>query len=300
MEYCASLNNFRMINHCNNFHLVQGDICNVCDVESVLVRYKVTTVVHLAAQSHVDMSFEDPLSCTKTNVLGTQVLLEACRKQGSIRRFLHISTDEVYGQNDKSRMIPFSEENALHPTNPYAASKAAAEMIIRAYLISFQMPIIVVRCNNVFGPCQFPEMSAELIPKLIKHLINGDKIPIHGNGDNIRSFIFASDAAEALDVILHQGKVGEIYNVSSDTRLQVIEVAAKIRAYLIEFKGLVNRPDYIEMVKNRPFNDSIYWTSGSKLQNLGWRQRTNFEEGLQATIDWYCEHLDKFWVDTKI
>lgn len=158
LDYCASRNNFSEIECSESFHFVRGDICNIGNVKNALEKYEVTVVVHLAAKSHVDMSFEDPLSSTQTNVFGTQTLLEACRKRQSIRRFLHISTDEVYGQNDSFGLIrPFSEENALNPTNPYTASKAAAEMIIKAYLISFQMPIIIVRCNNVFGPCQFPE-----------------------------------------------------------------------------------------------------------------------------------------------
>ena len=158
LEYCASRNNFSMIQSSKSFQFVRGDIRNIDDIRGVLKKYKVTIVVHLAAKSHVDISFEDPISSTETNVFGTQALLEACRECQSIRRFLHISTDEVYGQNDHIGLIqPFSEEHALNPTNPYAASKAAAEMIIKAYRISFQIPIIIVRCNNVFGPCQFPE-----------------------------------------------------------------------------------------------------------------------------------------------
>lgn len=157
LEYCSSMNNFGVIQHLPNFHFVKGDICDSTAVESALKRYHVDAIVHLAARTHVDDSFDDPVPFTKTNALGTQVLLEACRKQGSIQRFLHVSTDEVYGENSSSNPFPFTEEQTLSPTNPYAASKAAAEMIIRGYQKPFQIPITIARCNNVFGPCQYPE-----------------------------------------------------------------------------------------------------------------------------------------------
>lgn len=156
LEYCSSVKNFSVIEHLSNFHFVKGDICNLHDTVAVLKNYHVDAIVHLAARSHVDNSFKDPLAFTVTNVLGTQFLLEACRKHSSIKRFIHVSTDEVYGENETGT-FPFTEEHPLKPTNPYAASKAAAEMIIESYRKSFQMPIIVIRCNNVFGPYQYPE-----------------------------------------------------------------------------------------------------------------------------------------------
>lgn len=157
LEYCASLANFAEVQNLSNFHFIKGDICHIQDVESAIQRHEVDAIVHLAARSHVDESFKSPLSFTATNVLGTQVLLEACRKHGSIKRFVHVSTDEVYGENDISRLFPFTEDQPMNPSNPYSASKAAAEMIVRAYHKSFQMPIVITRCNNVFGPYQFPE-----------------------------------------------------------------------------------------------------------------------------------------------
>lgn len=156
LEYCSSLKNFSAIEHLPNFHFIKGDICDRQHVESVLNDYHVDAIIHLAAESHVDHSFNDPLAFTAINILGTHCLLEICRKYGSIQRFVYVSTDEVYGPNDTT-LFPFMEEHPLKPTNPYAATKAAAEMIIHSYRKSFQMPIIVTRCNNVFGPYQYPE-----------------------------------------------------------------------------------------------------------------------------------------------
>lgn len=162
LEYCASLENFTTIQRMKNFHFVEGDICNSQDVASTLGKYEVDAIVHLAARSHVDESFNDPLSFTKTNVFGTQILLEACRKMGNIKRFTHVSTDEVYGENDTSEMFSLSEDDAMNPTNPYSASKAAAEMIVKGYQKSFQLPIVVTGCNNVFSPDQYPESMSAL------------------------------------------------------------------------------------------------------------------------------------------
>lgn len=169
LGYSASVDNFRTIRHLPNFHFVKGDVCSISDVDSALRKYGIGDIVHFAARSHVDASFDDPLSFTQTNVVGTQTLLEAARRIGSIRRFVYVSTDEVYGENDASDprgLSAFTEDDALHPTNPYSASKAAAEMIVQAYRKSFQMPVIVTRCNNVFGPYQYPESKSACLSTL--------------------------------------------------------------------------------------------------------------------------------------
>jgi dTDP-glucose 4,6-dehydratase len=163
LDYCASTNNFISIDHLINFHFVKGDICVPHDVEKALRNYRIDAIVHFAAGSHVDTSLNDPLSFAQTNVIGTQVLLEVARKLGSIKRFIHVSTDEVYGENDAQSPTAFTEEQSLHPTNPYSASKAAAEMIVQAYRKSFRMPLIIARCNNVFGPHQYPESRLTLL-----------------------------------------------------------------------------------------------------------------------------------------
>ncbi|GAB1200014.1 hypothetical protein APSETT444_009374 [Aspergillus pseudonomiae] len=256
LDYCASRNNFKAVAQSATFHFVKGDICAPKDVENVLRNYHIDSIIHFAARSHVDTSLNDPLSFTRTNVIGTQVLLGIARKLGSIKRFIHVSTDEVYGENDTRRSLAFTKEQSLHPTSPYSASKAAAEMIVQAYRKSSRMPAIIVRCNNVFGPHQFPE--------------------------------------KALDVIFHRGPDGETHNISSNDHLQVGEVAEKIfRCFHPD--GTHELDDWIEYVLDRPFNDSMYWTDNSKLRALGWKQRTNFDEALQVTVDWYCRESEGFW-----
>lgn len=315
LEYCSSMKNFSTVKNLSNFRFVKGDICDSAAVETALKRYHVDAIVHLAARTHVDDSFDDPRSFTKTNALGTQSLLEAARKQGSIRRFIHVSTDEVYGENNSSDLFPFTEEQTLSPTNPYAASKAAAEMIVRGYQKPFQIPIIIARCNNVFGPCQYPESKwrsstprkasvkgnflrsfIELIPKFITLLKRYCKMPIHGRGKSMRSFLFAADAAEALDVIFHRGAMGETYNISSNTPLRVWEVAEKIMKLSFGPIDSCHLENWTDFVPDRLFNDSMYWTDGSKLEALGWRQRTDFDGGLQTTITWYHAESENFWL----
>ncbi|KAE8145010.1 dTDP-D-glucose 4,6-dehydratase [Aspergillus avenaceus] len=295
LDYCASTSNFTSIKRHHNFYFVKGDICNTLDVEEALRTYNIDAIVHFAAQSHVDKSLIDPISFSRTNVLGTQVLLETARRFNTIKRFIHVSTDEVYGENDDQDPVAFAENQGLCPTNPYSASKAAAEMIVQAYRKSFQMPLIIARCNNVFGPHQYPE---KLIPKFITLLNQGKKMPIQGNGRNSRAFLWAGDAAEAFDVIFHKGSDGETYNISSEDRLQVLRVAQKI----LEYFDLCSAPrleDWIEPVADRPFNDSMYWTDDSKLRALGWRQRTEFDDGLRQTVEWYCLHSDGFWSEAE-
>ncbi|THC88716.1 hypothetical protein EYZ11_011841 [Aspergillus tanneri] len=293
LEYCASMNNFSVIKHLPNFHFVKGDICSAQDVERALQKYNVDAIVHFAASSHVDNSFSDPLLFTRTNVIGTQVVLEVARKLGSIKRFIHVSTDEVYGENDAKNAFAFKEDQRLHPTNPYSASKAAAEMVVHAYQKSFQMPLIMTRCNNVFGPHQYPE---KLIPRFITLLNQGKKMTIHGDGQSTRAFLFASDAAEAFDVIFHNGVDGESYNISSENQLQVREVAKKILKCFGRHCAQ-SLEHSMELVKDRPFNDSMYWTNDAKLRALGWQERTNFDEALKATVNWYCRHGEGFWQD---
>ncbi|KAB8069636.1 dTDP-D-glucose 4,6-dehydratase [Aspergillus leporis] len=291
LDYCASTNNFISIDHLINFHFVKGDICVPHDVEKALRNYRIDAIVHFAARSHVDTSLNDPLSFAQTNVIGTQVLLEVARKLGSIKRFIHVSTDEVYGENDAQSPTAFTEEQSLHPTNPYSASKAAAEMIVQAYRKSFRMPLIIARCNNVFGPHQYPE---KLIPKFITLLNQGRKMPIHGNGRNSRAFLWAGDAVEALEVVFHKGNDGETYNISSGNQLQVREVAEKI-FQCFHFHHMSNLDHWVELVTDRPYNDGMYWTDDSKLRALGWKQQTNFDEALRVTVDWYRGYSEGFW-----
>jgi dTDP-glucose 4,6-dehydratase len=215
MYYCASQNNVNEnIQNSERYHLIKGNLCSYDLISNVLEIYNIDTVIHFAAQSHVQNSFDNALQYTLDNVVGTHTLLEACRKYGKIQKFIHISTDEVYGEsmlseNEEKK----NEDSVLCPTNPYAATKAAAELIAKSYYHSFKMPIIITRGNNVYGPNQYPE---KLIPKFIQQLLKGDKVTIQGDGSNVRAFLHVNDVCSALKLILEKGKIGEIYNIGSD------------------------------------------------------------------------------------
>jgi len=241
-------------------------------------------VLHFAAQSHVDRSFGNSLTFTKNNVLGTHNLLEAARLSPHLRRFLHVSTDEVYGQagsEGSEHEEGHSESTLLQPTNPYAATKAAAELIVQAYHKSYKLPTIITRGNNVYGPHQFPE---KVIPKFILQLLKGIPCTIHGNGNQKRSFIYVSDVVEAFDVILHQGQVGLIYNIGTEMEITTMTLAKK----LISLLGLESKAqELINHTPDRLFNDFRYSINFDLLTSLGWKAKVNWEEGLKKTLEWY-------------
>jgi dTDP-glucose 4,6-dehydratase len=276
MYYCASEKN---VKYSPNYTFINGNLCDFKLVQSILNEYHITHVIHFAAQSHVDNSFEKSLQYTMDNVLGTHTLLEACRIYGKIRKFIHISTDEVYGESENDDQSK-TEKSILCPTNPYAATKAGAELIAQSYIHSFKMPILITRGNNVYGPNQYPE---KLIPRFIYLLKQNKKVTIQGNGTNVRAFLHALDVAKALDLILEKGKIGEIYNIGSDEDKEytVFEIA-KILIQLI--KKTDNYEEYIEYVEDRPFNDKRYYISNEKVKNLGWSIDKDFMEGLQELI----------------
>ena len=231
------------------------------------------TIFNFAAQSHVDNSFNDAIQFTTDNTLATHVLVESCRKYIPNVEFIHFSTDEVYGETTKDD--PVKEETCvLKPTNPYSASKAAAEMIIRSYIESFGMNIKIIRCNNVYGPNQYPE---KLIPKFKRLLQDGKKCTLHGtNSSNIkRAFMHVDDVVEAVDVVWKRGLPGEVYNIASDDELSVLEVTKLIIEIV---KGTKNYDEWITYVEDRPFNDSRYHICGDKLKALGWSQKKNRDE----------------------
>lgn len=276
MDICSSLKN---IDNCN-YHLIMTDIADKKLVLNTLNQNKITHIIHYAAQSHVDGSFANPMQYTMDNIVGTQTLLEACREYGKVCKFIHVSTDEVYGEShlDEDHKC---ETSILCPTNPYAASKAGAELIAMAYEKSFKLPIVITRGNNVYGERQYPE---KLIPKFISLLREGKKCTIHGNGESIRSFIHVEDVADAFNIILEHGEIGEIYNIGSETEMSVLNVLKKLVENLFPSD---NYRDHIEFTPDRPFNDKRYFISSTKLEKLGWKPRISFEEGLKRTIDWY-------------
>lgn len=246
--------------------------------------------MHFAAQSHVDLSFGNSYTFTHNNVLGTHVLLE-CSLAANVQRFIHVSTDEVYGEV-ATGAEDLLETAILAPTNPYAASKAAAEMIVSAYAKSFKLPVIIVRSNNVYGPHQFPE---KVIPKFSMLLSRNRKLCLHGDGSPTRRYLFASDAADAFDTIFHRGEVGQIYNIGSRD-----EIANKdLCLLLLDHFGIPreNASDWIEFTPDRPFNDMRYAVDAAKISALGWTQKTSFEVGLKLTVDWYRTFGETWWGD---
>lgn len=314
MDTVASESNIAVLLSLPNFHFVRGDITNKHVVEQVLKEYNVDAIMHFAASSHVQNSFTDAFTFTHNNITGTQVLLEAAKAHGRIKRFLHVSTDEVYGESHGA----FADEtHRLAPTNPYSASKAAAEMYVNASHKSFGIPVVTVRSNNVYGPCQYPESQSsfpfpltklanktslhatEIIPTFIRLLMDGQKLTIQGTGANTRCYLYAADAADAFNTIFHRGVVGEVYNVDSADEVANVDVAKRILKHFGLFSGDAGDESWathVEYVPDRPFNDGEYRVDGQKLAALGWRQTVGFEEGLCATVEWYRENLRRWWL----
>jgi dTDP-glucose 4,6-dehydratase len=273
--------NIDKLDYCSNIHnvnsgvakFIQHNLCNVGILENIVKEYKFDYVFHFAAQSHVDNSFTSPLGFTLDNTYGTHTLIEVCRRHIPNVEFIHFSTDEVYGESKTDE--PFTEDTGvLRPTNPYSASKAAAEMIVRSYIESFDMNIKIIRCNNVYGPNQYPE---KLIPKFIRLLKEDKKCTIHGiNSANVRrAFMHVHDVVDAVEVVWKSGKPGEVYNIASDDELSVMDVTKLIIKTL---KNTEECDEWIEYVEDRPFNDRRYHICAKKLKELGWSQKRTRED----------------------
>ncbi|XP_057550819.1 trifunctional UDP-glucose 4,6-dehydratase/UDP-4-keto-6-deoxy-D-glucose 3,5-epimerase/UDP-4-keto-L-rhamnose-reductase RHM1-like [Amaranthus tricolor] len=290
LDYCSNLKNLRPSQSSPNFKFVKGDIASADLVNYLLITESIDTIMHFAAQTHVDNSFGNSFEFTKNNIYGTHVLLEACKVTGQIRRFIHVSTDEVYGETDEDAVVGNHEASQLLPTNPYSATKAGAEMLVMAYGRSYGLPVITTRGNNVYGPNQFPE---KLIPKFILLAMRGKQLPIHGDGSNVRSYLYCEDVAEAFEVILHKGEVGHVYNIGTKKERRVIDVARDV-CKLFNMDPEVS----IKFVENRPFNDQRYFLDDEKLKILGWSERTTWEEGLKKTMEWYTKNPD-WWGDVS-
>ncbi|XP_048588712.1 dTDP-D-glucose 4,6-dehydratase [Nematostella vectensis] len=284
LDYCASLKNLKRISGRPNYKFIEGDICEANHLKYIFQAEQIDTVLHFAAQSHVDNSFWSSLDFTKTNVYGTHVLINVAH-EAKIKKFIHVSTDEVYGGNSSLGDM-HSESSPLRPSNPYAASKAAAECIVMSYLESFKFPVIITRSNNVYGPHQYPE---KVIPKFITLLNRNRKCFIHGDGSQERNFLYVTDVAEAFLRILHFGQDGETYNIGSDFAIDIMELAKQLVSKIKGEQGLEQFSDHIEFVKDRPFNDKRYPMDSSKVKALGWEPKVSWEDGLQRTIDWYAD-----------
>jgi len=279
LTYASDLRNLEDTKDKANYKFIKGD---VCDFELLRKLLKdVDCVIHLAAESHVDNSIGNSLIFTMSNTYGTHVLLEAARLN-KVKKIMHISTDEVYGDIEKGS---FKEKSMLNPNNPYSASKAGAEMIVRSYYKTYKMPITIIRGNNVFGPYQYPE---KIIPKFIIRLLENKRVPLHGDGSNIRTYIYIKDLLNGIDTIFNSSKFGEIYNIGTNDEISNLELT---RLLLSKFG---KDEEYIDFVKDRPFNDKRYSIDITKIKALGWEQQHSFEEGLNETIKWYKENK-KWW-----
>ncbi|MEW5799928.1 MAG: dTDP-glucose 4,6-dehydratase [Bacteroidota bacterium] len=279
LTYAGNLENLTSIENNPRYVFVKGDICNKEELTNTFREYSVDTVVHFAAESHVDRSILGPAIFVQTNVLGTNVLLDVAREVG-VERFLHVSTDEVYGSLGSTGY--FTEETPLHPNSPYSASKASSDLLVLAYQHTFGFPAVVTRCSNNYGPYQFPE---KLIPLMIANALNDKQLPVYGDGLNVRDWLYVEDHCSALDVVLHKGKIGDVYNIGGHNEWKNIDIVKLI------LKDLDKPESLITYVKDRPGHDRRYAIDAAKIKNdLGWIPAHTFESGIKKTITWYLEN----------
>ena len=271
LNYCASKENVKPN---QNYKFIEGDITDKSLVGFILKEFDIEIIIHFAAQSHVDNSFDSSLQYTKDNILGTHVLLECCKNYGKIKKFIHFSTDEVYGEVTLDHE-GCKEVSVLNPTNPYAATKASAEFLVKSYNHSFKLPFVIIRCNNVYGPNQYKE---KLIPKFIDLLKNGKKCTIHGQGLTRRNFIHSFDVATAVETILTSPLINDTINIGTNNEFTVMEIA---KLLIKNINNSEEYQNYIEFVEDRPFNDFRYAVNREKLLSLGWKETVNFYEGIK-------------------
>lgn len=277
LTYAGDLTNHRHIEHNPHYTFIQANINDYATIISLFHKYQFDYVIHFAAESHVDRSIQDPGVFVRTNVVGTQNLLEAARQVG-ISKFIHISTDEVYGELDFDPTTFFTEDTSLQPNSPYSASKAASDLLVRAYYETYNLPVNITRCSNNYGPYQNPE---KLIPLIISRVLKDEKVPIYGDGQNIRDWLHVYDHCMAIDLVMHKGIAGEIYNIGGHNELTNLEVAQKIISFL-------QKPDQlIEFVPDRLGHDKRYAIDPTKVENLGWKPTYSFDTGIIQTIEWY-------------
>ena len=283
LTYAGNMDNLKKIQ--DKIAFIQGDICDLEKVTETFENYNIDAVVHFAAESHVDNSIKTPFIFTQTNVIGTHTLLEVAKRiwgEGSPNKFVHISTDEVYGTLGEEGF--FTEKSPIQPNSPYSASKAGSDLIALAYHETFKMNVSVTNCSNNYGPYQHNE---KLIPHMIKLALNDEKLPVYGKGLNIRDWLYVEDHCEAIDLVLHNGRAGERYNIGGHNEKRNIEIVKLILKHL-------NKPEnLITYVEDRKGHDYRYAIDPTKIKNeLGWEPKTKFEDGIVKTIDWYLENKD--------
>jgi dTDP-glucose 4,6-dehydratase len=288
LTYAGNLENLKSVQNSSNYKFFQGDICDGKVADEAM--RGVDTVIHFAAESHVDRSITDPGNFVRTNVLGTQVLLEAALKN-NVKRFHHISTDEVYGSLNLEDKSIFNERTVYNPRSPYSASKAGSDHLVRVYYHTYNLPVTISNCSNNFGPYQFPE---KLIPLAITNLLEDKKVPVYGDGLYVRDWLYVEDHCRAIDLILDKGKIGETYCIGGLTEdLNNISILKKI------IKILGKTDDSLEYVKDRPGHDRRYALDWSKIKNeLGWEPLHGFDEWLEKTVQWYQENK-QWWENVK-
>lgn len=283
LTYAGNLENLSDIEKNPRYKFIKGDICDRKLVNKIMK--DIDWVVNFAAATHVDRSILEPFEFIKTNVVGVEILLEAAKKY-KIKKFLQISTDECYGDIKKGKA---KETDPLLPNSPYASSKAAADLIVRAYFKTYNLPVLITRSSNNFGPYQYPE---KLIPLFITNLLENKKVPLYGTGKNVRDWIYVLDNCSGIDVVLHKGKIGEIYNIGGGNEKTNLEITKII------LKELKKDETWIEYVKDRPGHDFRYALDSSKIKRLGWRPKYKFKEAIRETIKWYKKN-QKWWKRIK-
>lgn len=287
LTYAGNMETLEPIMNKPNFKFVHENICNREAVFKLFEEEHFDYVINFAAESHVDRSIENQEIFLKTNILGTQVLMDACRKYG-IKRYHQVSTDEVYGDLPLDRPdLYFTEETPIHTSSPYSASKAGADLLVLAYHRTFKLPVTISRCSNNYGPYHFPE---KLIPLMIQKALKNEPLPVYGNGSNVRDWLYVGDHCNAIDLIVRNGKDGEVYNIGGHNERSNVEVVRTI------LKALNKSETLITYVKDRPGHDLRYAMDPTKIETeLGWEPEYNFDSGIQETIKWNLNHQD--WIN---
>ena len=287
LTYAGNYNNIKMLEDKPNFEFIHGSITDDKLLDELFEKYQFDYVVNFAAESHVDNSIKNPRIFLETNIIGTQTLMDACRKHG-IKRYHQVSTDEVYGDLPLDRPdLLFTESTPLHTSSPYSSSKAGADLLVMAYHRTYNLPVTISRCSNNYGPYQFPE---KLIPVVISKALKGENIPVYGKGENVRDWIHVHDHNVGVDLIVRNGKDGEVYNLGGHSERNNLEVVKTI------LKQLGKSEDMITFVEDRKGHDLRYAIDSTKVEKeLGWDRTYNFEDGIKETVDWYLNNQD--WID---
>jgi len=274
MTYAGNPENLRDVEKNSRYQFIKGDICDKELVNDLVSKENPDTIINFAAETHVDRSILEPDAFIKTDIFGTHNLLEAVRSH-NIKRYIQISTDEVYGSIKKGK---FSEESQIKPNSPYSSSKAGADLLVRAYFKTYNLPVLITRSSNNYGPYQYPE---KLIPLFITNLMEDKKVPLYGDGSNVRDWLYVLDNCSGIDMVLHKGEIGEVYNIGADNEKTNKEITEII------LKDLGKDETWIERVKDRPGHDFRYALDSKKIKKLGWKPEHKFEKAIKETIDWY-------------